>query len=313
MIPRKNFILAGLAAAAALTILNKATGRRLEAYGEVKKKKPARALVFWYSQTGHTERVGQAIAYAWKKAGLKVDSGDYRDIDKTTLDKYDIIAAGTPVYYYEVPENFREWLKSIPKINCTPFAAFVTFGGEGGNQHNTVCELAELLADKAGVPVGTAEFSCMSSYALTWSSGNISRILKYKDRPGRETFAAAEKFALEILQKTAAGSSSEVSGNFSLRNIIKGSPSIGTTKLLITGHRVNTGKCIRCGKCRRACTVYAIDPEKGTVDTDKCIACLGCINNCPAGAVEMKFLGKEVYGYREFISRNNIIPAEPGS
>ncbi len=313
MISRKNLLITGIAAAATAGLIGKAMGSKVRSSGKAIKGKPINALVFWYSQTGNTERIGRAIASAWKKAGLNVNSGDYRDIDKTTLDKYDIIAAGSPVYYYEVPENFREWIKNIPQINGTPVAAFVTFGGEGGNQHNTVCELTGLLADKGAIPVGTAGFSCMSSYALTWSSGNVSRILKYKDRPGVETFAAASGFAQEILQKASNGIQAEVSGNFSLRNIIKGSPSIGATKLLITGHRVNTEKCISCGRCRRACTVNAIDPDKGTVDTDKCIACLGCVNNCPTGAVEMNFLGKEVYGYREFIKRNSITPAEPES
>ena len=151
----------------------------------------------------------------------------------------------------------------------------------------------------------------MSSYALTWSSGNSTRVLKYKDKPDDGTYSKAWNFAIETLAKISEGKIAEISGNFSLRNIIKGAPSIGTTKLLITGHRVNREKCIGCGRCRRACTVNAIDPDRGTVDTDKCIACLGCINNCPAGAVEMKFIGKEVYGYLEFIKRNNISPKEP--
>lgn len=311
MLSRKSFIITGIFAAIGLTALGKGMRKIVMSGVNMKKGKPGKGLIMWYSQTGNTERVGRAIAAAWKKTGLKVDYGDYRDIDKGSLDNYDIIAVGTPVYYYEVPQNFREWLDGIPHIDGTPIAVFVTFGGEGGNQHNTVCELTELLAKKGGVPAGTAEFSCMSSYALTWSSGNSERVLKYKDRPGADTFSAAEKFALEIFTKISEGNTAEVSGNFSMRNIIKGSPSIGVTKLMITGHRINTEKCISCGKCKRACTVNAINPEEGTVDTGKCIACLGCINNCPAGAVEMKFIGKEVYGHGEFIKRNNIIRSEP--
>ena len=312
MISRKTFIITGISTAAALTVTGNAMGKKVKTDNTFKTTRPATALVIWYSQTGNTGRVGRAIASAWKKAGLKVEHGDYRDIDRTTLGKYDIIGLGSPVYYYEVPQNFREWLDGMPRIDGTPVATFVTFGGEGGNQHNTVCELAGLLAQKGGVPAGTGEFSCMSSYALTWSSGNSERVLKYRDRPGPGTYSAAGKYAGEILARVAEGKTAGVTGNFSMRNIIKGGPSISGTKLFITGHRVNTAKCISCGRCRRACTAGAIDPEKGTVDTDKCIACLGCINNCPAGAVEMRFLGKEVYGYGEFVKRNNITLSDPG-
>ena len=277
----------------------------------MKKEKSRKALVIWYSQTGNTEKIGRSIASAWKKSGLEVDYGDYRDIDKGSLNSYDIIAAGTPVYYYQVPRNFREWLINIPRIDGIPVAAFVTFGGEGGNQHNTVCELTKLLTQKGGVATGTAEFSCMLSWSLTWPFLNTAHILKYSRKPDAGTFSEAENFAVEILGKTASDEVSEISGKFSMLNIIKGNPSIGATKLLITGHGVNTGKCIRCGRCRRACTVNAINPEEGTVDTDKCIACLGCINNCPSGAVKMRFIGRKVYGYTELIRRNNITPAEP--
>jgi ferredoxin len=44
----------------------------------------------------------------------------------------------------------------------------------------------------------------------------------------------------------------------------------------------------------------------GTVDRDRCILCLGCVNNCPHNAVTMKFLGREIYGYMEFVKRNGL-------
>ncbi len=271
-----------------------------------KNEKIRKGLVLWYSQTGNTEKIGRSIAWAWEKEGLAVDSGDYRDIDNRSLNSYDIIAAGTPVYYYQVPSNFREWLEDIPSIDGISVAAFVTFGGEGGNQHNTVCELTDLLASKGGIPAGTAEFSSMISWCVTWPFMNTKQFLRYSDRPGIEAFTAAEKFAAEAIVHAAAGESVEVSGRRSFLNIIKGKPSIGFTKLLITGHRVDTDKCIQCGICRKACPVNAISPENGIVESERCIACLGCINKCPAGAVKMNFIGREVYGHSELFRKNRI-------
>ena len=70
-------------------------------------KKPKKAMVFWYSQTGNTERTGRLIAETLKKHGLEVVAGEYREIDPTSVADTDLIIAGSPVYYYDVPANFK--------------------------------------------------------------------------------------------------------------------------------------------------------------------------------------------------------------
>jgi len=140
--------------------------------------RPLRGLVVWYSQTGNTERHGRLVANVWEKKGLTVTAGDYRDVGQVKPGAFDILMAGSPVYYYEVPENFRTWLRSIPVMDGTPVAAFVTCGGEGGNQYNTACTLLEIMSERGGVPAGMITLNNMSTYAVTWSMGNRERILK---------------------------------------------------------------------------------------------------------------------------------------
>jgi len=311
MISRKAFIIGGISVAAGIATGCKSMGRTVKQKFEMKKNPVTKALVVWYSQTGNTERIGRAIALSWRKNGIETTACDYRNMDADSLAGYDIIAAGSPVYYYEVPENYHQWLKTIPDISGTPVAAFVTFGGAGGNQHNTACELLGLLADRGGVPAGMATFSCMSAFAPTWSTGNSGRILKYRHLPDNATYNAAREFAESVLSNAAQGRAVAVKGKFSLNNTIKGGVSIGFTKLLMTGHSIDDKKCIRCGKCVEKCPVDAINPERESVDTDKCIACFGCVNNCPANAVEMKFAGKAVYGFNEFLKKNSIAILEP--
>ncbi len=278
---------------------------------KMKTGKVKKGLVVWYSQTGNTARIGKLIAATWRKAGIKTDSADYRDLGKINPADYDVIAAGSPVYYYEVPENFREWIKGISIQSGTPVASFVTFGGEGGNQHNTGYSILEMFSRKGGVPAGMGLFGAMSAFALTWSAGNGERVLKYKDQPDDKVYSNVRSFAMDILRNINEEKIFEASKDFSLRDYISGGMSIGGTKLLITGHGVNKEKCIGCGTCVEKCPVNAIFPEKGVVDTDRCIACLGCVNNCPADAVEMKFMGKKVYGFNEFLKRNNVVIKEP--
>ncbi len=300
-----------LAGAAGLYFSGVLKGNELESGRKMKTNKVKRGLVVWYSQTGNTARIGKLIAATWKREGIKTDSGDYRDLAGINPADYDVIAVGSPVYYYEVPENFRKWIEGISNLEGTPAASFVTFGGEGGNQYNTAFSLLELISGRGGVPVGMGMYGSMSAFALTWASGNVERVLKYKDQPDNSVYSDVRKYAKEILARVKNGESFEASDKFSFRNIISGGVAIGGTKLMITGHHVNRDKCISCGTCVEKCPVNAIVPDKGFVDTGKCIACLGCVNNCPVSAVEMKFMGKDVYGFNEFLKRNNIVIKEP--
>lgn len=310
-ITRRSFTLMALASAVTLFFSGILRCNELKTGSQMKRNKVKRGLVVWYSQTGNTARIGKLIAAVWRKAGVKVDSGDYRDLGNINMSDYDVIAAGSPVYYYEVPENFRKWIKRLVSIEGTPVASFVTFGGEGGNQHNTAYSILEMLSEKGGVTVGMGLFGAMSAFSPTWSSGNGERVLKYKDQPDEKVYSRVREYAADILRRIKDEEKFEASDEFSFRDYISGGVSIGGTKLLITGHSVNTDKCIGCGKCVKSCPADAIFPDKGSVDTDRCIACLGCVNNCPADAVEMKFMGKKVYGFSEFLKRNGVVIKEP--
>jgi len=300
-----------VAGAAGLCFPGIIKGGNLKDGAEMKVNKIKRGLVVWYSQTGNTERIGKLIAATWRKAGIRTDSCDYRNLGNINPAGYDLIAAGSPVYYYEVPPNFREWINAMPPLGGTPVASFVTFGGEGGNQYNTACSILELLSSKGGVPAGMGLFGAMSAFALTWSAGNGDRVLKYRDQPDQNVYSRVRKYSCDIIQNVKDGRKFEASGEFTFRNWISGGVSIKTTKLIITGHRVSREKCTGCGKCVEKCPVNAIFPDKGVVDTGRCIACLGCVNNCPSGAVEMNVVGKKVYGFREFLKRNNVVIKEP--
>ncbi len=281
------------------------------AYGNPLKVRPKTAAVVWYSQTGNTERTGRLIAKTLEKQGIQTESGDYRSFQKATLGTVDIVIAGSPVYYYDVPSNFQRWLNTIPHLNGASVASYVTFGGEGGNQYNTSRTLAELLADKGGVPVGAAEFGNMSTFAITWSSGNAKRVLKYKNKPDTISFDAVRNYTAQVLSRIRGGNQFDIDKEFDFREMIKSGPSIWGTKLFINEHRIDKEKCIECGTCLEKCPVGAISLDSGSVDQDTCIACLGCVNNCPAKAVDMAFLRKKVYGFNDFLKQHAITISEP--
>ena len=275
------------------------------------KKLIKKVLVLWYSQTGYTARYGKSVAAYLKNEGLDVTADDYRNIDKDSVSGYDLIICGTPVYYYDVPVNFRTWLKTLPPISGVPVAAFITYGAQGGNVHNTGSVLLNHLKEKGGLPVAMESIGNMSTFALTWSTGSVERIMKYSHLPNSFSYQKANNFAKKVLANAQMSQEYRVKYKFDFRHLLRNKPAIGSTKMFINSHGFNKETCTDCGTCKKLCPVEAIDMKSKSIDSDTCIACLGCINNCPHNAIDMTFFGKKVSGYKQFVKEQNIVINEP--
>lgn len=66
---------------------------------------------------------------------------------------------------------------------------------------------------------------------------------------------------------------------------------VGSALSLISRHSlfgigIDSGKCIGCRKCERACKAMCIDIEGGrTVDRSRCVDCMDCLGECKVGAI----------------------------
>jgi ferredoxin/flavodoxin len=306
---RRNFIKksAIICAALSLPLPWAATGRAAER--EMKTRDPKRALVLCYSQSGFSARYGKLIACLLKDQGLTADLADMRRFDSKRLPDYDLILIGSPVFYYDIPENVVDWLSSAPKLTGIPVAAFVSFGGPEGNQHNALCHALHLLAEKEAVPVGMEAFRSIAAYPTPdWDSANQKA---GEHLPDEATYNRVREFTRQILERVRQGQSLVYSSELATRELVRMLPLVWLNKKAIGKHTVDAAKCIGCRTCVKMCPVGAIHPEKQFVDRDKCIACFGCLNNCPADAVVIEYRGKRLYGFPEYLKRRKITILEP--
>jgi ferredoxin/flavodoxin len=279
------------------------------AYPDIKTRSPKRVLILWYSQTGQTRRYARLIGCILKGKGLEADVRDMQAFDRNLLPNYDLIVVGTPVFYYDTPSNVSEWLKWIPSIKGTPVAAFVSFGGPEGNQHNASTHILKLMAGKGGVPVGRNAFRNIASYPTPqWNSPNQ---ISGQHLPNTETFDQVSRFTAEFLNRISHGETISVGYEASFREGLRWLPLVRMNKKVISKHTVDAEKCIGCQTCVKKCPTNAINPSRQTIDRDKCLACFGCLNNCPADAVVMEYRGERLYGFPEYLKRNKITLMEP--
>lgn len=91
-------------------------------------------LILYYSRTGNTEKMAQAIAEgAQKIQGTSVETTYH--INTEELGNYDAIAIGAPTYHHEIPTTikslFEEAAVKGTKLNGKIGAAFGSYGWSG--------------------------------------------------------------------------------------------------------------------------------------------------------------------------------------
>jgi ferredoxin/flavodoxin len=306
---RRDFIKKSAIVSAALCLPVSLTRESIAAYPDLKTRSPKKVLLLWYSQTGNTRRYARLIGCILKSKNIAVDEREFQETDKKILPDHDLIIIGTPVFYYDTPSNVSDWLETIPSIKGTPVAAFVSFGGPEGNQHNASCHLLKLLADKGGVSVGRDAFRNIPTYPTPkW---NNSQQISGQHLPNAATFDQVRRFAADILERISHNETISVRYEIALREGLRALPLVWLNKKVINKHSVDAQKCIGCGTCVRKCPTKAINPFKQIVDRDRCLACFGCLNNCPADAVVMEYRGERLYGFPEYLKRNKITIMEP--
>ncbi len=272
-------------------------------------KKP---LVLWYSQTGYTQRIGKFLVKIFEGFGLNATGSEIREFDKGLINQYDLIALGSPVFYYDTPDYVKNWIQTLPDLKGTPVASYATFGGPEGNQHNAACSILEGLVEKQGVPVGIHTFMNMSSFPLSWSKNKMnSKTWMNRHLPDQDTYKKVCAYAGHLLDQVKMGTPAQFSKKFTLREVATNLAPIWWTKILVNNHTIDEAKCIGCGTCIDKCPVDAIDLTHFKVDTDSCVFCCGCINNCPAGAVHMEYGGEKVIGYHDFMKLKQLKIMEP--
>lgn len=106
-----------------------------------------KALVGYYSRTGNTKRMAQAIARGIKKQGIEVDLLPIKDLKPKDLLKYHLLIFGSPTYYglmcAEMKTLIDQSVKYHGKLSGKVAGAFTSSGGIGGGSETTILSILE--------------------------------------------------------------------------------------------------------------------------------------------------------------------------
>ncbi|HOK95115.1 MAG TPA: flavodoxin domain-containing protein [Anaerohalosphaeraceae bacterium] len=109
----------------------------------------AKGLVLYYSRSGNTKMMANAIAEAMEKAGLPTKCKSVTDAKVSDLVDADAVVVGSPTYYGRaaaaVAQLFDESVSKHGKLDGKVGAAFSSSANIGGGNETTICEIINMM------------------------------------------------------------------------------------------------------------------------------------------------------------------------
>lgn len=133
--------------------------------------------VRYYTKTGNTRRLAQAVAEAAGVEALALDSPIEEPVD--------ILFLGNSYYAFSIDPEVREFIRKLDKSKV---GRIVNFGSAA--MLNSTFKKVKAEADQAGIPMDKREFHCKGEFKGL-----------HKGRPNEEDLAAAAEFARSIISE----------------------------------------------------------------------------------------------------------------
>ena len=109
----------------------------------------AKVLIVYYSKTGHTEKMANAVEEAVKEEGVEVVKKRVEDVQADELLEFDGIIIGSPTYYgimaWPIKKLIDESVKFHGKLAGKVGAAFSSSANIGGGNETVILSILEAL------------------------------------------------------------------------------------------------------------------------------------------------------------------------
>lgn len=109
----------------------------------------AKIIVIYYSRSGNTRKMAEAISEGVKKEGLEVAVKDVKDVSVDELLKYEGIIIGSPTYYgtmaAEIKKLLDDSVKFHGKLEGKVAAAFSSSANIAGGNETTVLDILNAM------------------------------------------------------------------------------------------------------------------------------------------------------------------------
>lgn len=257
-----------------------------------------KCIIYCFSGTGNTKRVAQSVltelaAYDYEGEVFSITYNAYKQKQFPNPNEYDLIGIAYPGHAFNAPHLFNKFVKRLPKAERGQQAFIVKSSGEPFSVNNSSSGAAKRYLRKKGYNL-TYEKHYLMPYNI---------MFRYPNGLAKQMYLYQEQMAKSSAKKIVEGK----------KELLR--PNIGSLIMCFLGkiewfgawfnglfYKVDTRKCIKCGKCAHNCPAQNITFKDGKYHFgNHCTLCCGCTLGCPTNAIKMGILnGLKVNGPYKF-------------
>jgi flavodoxin/Pyruvate/2-oxoacid:ferredoxin oxidoreductase delta subunit len=242
------------------------------------------SLILFFSQTGSTARVAEAVAAGLRAAQWQVDLHDIVKGPPPDVARYDLLGLGSPAYFFRPPFNVLDAVRGLPRLDGKGTFVLLTHGTYPGDAGNA---LRSALSARGGQELGY------------WRCRGADRFLGYlqqgallsADHPTPGELAEAQAFGGHLAARWA-GQPGAVPPRDPPAAALYRLERFLTNRRLVRHFysrlfTVDPGQCNACGLCQRLCPTGNIARARAGLPAwgRDCLLCLTCQMRCPREAI----------------------------
>lgn len=260
-----------------------------------------KAILIYYTGTYNTRYIAEKI---------KEKISDYYDVDHLEVDlhtpavdlsSYDLIGLGYPIYAFNAPSFFLNYLKKMKFPKDKQYFIFKNSGESFALNNASSRKIIKYL--KKNKVNRFSEYHFLMPYNIHF---------RYDDAFIYELFEADRKL-LEVLKYDILNDDvRHLKSNF-LYDLVSRILRIQTFGGYLNSYfyRVEDTKCIKCGLCVKKCPVENIYYKNGKIKfRHHCLMCMRCSFYCPKDAISIGMLQKwkvnGAYDFEKICSASNL-------
>lgn len=248
-----------------------------------------KAIIYLFSGTGNTKKAVLEFAERLRERGTEVTVSE---IDGKIIpsDEADAVGIAYPIHAFNAPENVVKFVKGMPNAEKELF--IIKTCGEPLCLNNASSALIAAILRKKGYRI-VGEYGYVMPYNMLY---------RHSESMATKMWFAARRRIAHDTEKLTSGAAEKV-GRATVVSAVFRRVEQPFMRLNGRHFKVDTEKCIECGKCARSCPQKNIKITDGKFTFGKnCVGCVRCSFNCPVDAINIglinfwKVNGRYSYG-----------------